>query len=198
MTNLEYSYFFKTAQELDFNSRAILNYNKSIQNVQNRYNISPRTVSYGSSNPYISSGSGTYNNYLRAITQQESGGRANIVNKSSGALGLYQFMPKTLYGLGYKGTTQEFLNNPALQTQYFHKLTQNNAKQLGIDINKMDMRGAGLLAAAHYGGVGGARKIMSGNRMYGNTNFHGKSPYGYMTDIQKRMQTFLRGTKTIR
>jgi len=190
MTNLEYSYFFKAAQATDFSSRAILNYNKAIQNVQNRYNISPRTVSYGSSNPNIPTGGGMYNNYLKAITMQESGGRANIVNKSSGALGLYQFMPKTLQGLGYKGTTQEFLNNPAIQTQYFNKFTQQNAKSLGIDINNMNIQQAKILASAHYGGVGGAKRIMRGDTAYLMKNFYGKSQHGYMTDIEKRINSF--------
>ena len=67
------------------------------------------------------------------------------------------------------------------------KFTRSNAKSLGIDINKMTMQQAGILASAHYGGVGGAKRIIKGDRGYLHKNFYGKSQYGYMTDIYRRM-----------
>jgi len=198
MTNLEFSSFCKYAQQNSLASSLILKYNRafgggggSSSAPIDKTMISPRGMSYGPPmNQPISSGSTMYNRYLTAITGQESGGKMNAINKSSGAMGLYQFMPKTLRGLGYQGSFQDFLKNPQLQTQYMHKFTQQNAKSLGIDINKMTIQQASLLAAAHYGGVGGARKIMSGNTGYGNTNYGGKTPYGYMTDIRNKILNY--------
>lgn len=187
MTNQEYSAFAKYAVEDSLASALALNTQRTIQRLSGRYGISPRTVSYGPTNMNISSGGSTYNRYLSSIMQQESSGKANVVNKSSGALGLYQFMPKTLRGLGYKGSFQDFLSDPNLQTSYMRKFTEQNAKALGIDINNMTSQQAGYLAAAHYGGVGGARKIMSGNRQYGTTAYYGKTPYSYMNDVLRRM-----------
>ena len=187
MTNLEFSYFCKHAAQNPLTADIALKYNRAVQNVQGRYGISPRTVSYGPVSGNISSGSTTYNRYLNSIMQQESGGKFNAINKSSGALGLYQFMPNTLRGLGYKGDFNSFLNNPQLQNQYMRKFTQQNAKSLGINLNTMTSQQAGYLAAAHYGGVGGARKIMKGNAIYGNTNYYGKTPYSYMNDVLRRM-----------
>jgi hypothetical protein len=186
--------FFKHAQQMtnaNLTSTLALKYNQAVKNVGQRFGVGPNTGPLGNTRIPMSTagvGGSTYNRYVSAITSQESGGRANIVNKRSGALGLYQFMPNTLKDLGYKGTTQDFLKNPALQTQYMNMFTQRNAKQLGIDINKMDMQQARYLAAAHYGGVGGARKLMSGNSRYGNTVYDGKSPYAYTNDIIRRMQ----------
>jgi len=188
MTQQELTAFAKYAvSNNDLASTLALKYNRAVQTLGQRYGISPRTVSYGPTKPYISSGKTTYDRFVNAIMQQESSGKANVINKQSGALGLYQFMPKTLTGLGYKGTREQFLNNPQLQTHYMHKLTQQNAKSLGINIKTMNPQQAMYLAAAHYGGVGGAQKIMRGNRRYGSTVFHGKSQYGYMNDIYKKM-----------
>ncbi|MBI4739060.1 tape measure protein [Candidatus Woesearchaeota archaeon] len=57
-----------------------------------------------------------------AILGQESGGDAKAVNPDSGALGLYQVMPANLPSwsqqtVGREVGVEEFLNNPALQTQ---------------------------------------------------------------------------------
>ena len=60
------------------------------------------------------------------------------------------------------------------------------------------MQQARYLAAAHYGGVGGAKKFMSGNRQYINTAFYGKTPGSYVNDISKRMIDFTRYSQNIR
>lgn len=179
--------FSKFAAQDNLASTLALKYNRATANIQRKFGVSPRRQTYGPSRLPITSGGTTYNRYLNSVMQQESAGKFNVVNKQSGALGLYQFMPKTLKGLGYKGTSQQFLKNPSLQKSYMHKFTQQNAKSLGINMKTMTPQQAGYLAAAHYGGVGGARKIMSGNRRYGTTNFHGKTPYAYMNDVLRRM-----------
>ncbi len=183
MTNSEFSNFCKFAQGNNLASVLALKYQKAVGNVHKKFGISPRRMSYGP-RPI---GGNSYNRYLSSIMGQESAGKFNVVNKSSGALGLYQFMPKTLSGLGYRGSTKQFLNNPSLQKSYMHKFTQQNAKALNINLKTMTRQQSGYLAAAHYGGVGGARKIMSGNRKYGTTSFQGKTPYAYMNDVMRRM-----------
>jgi len=191
MTFREFSSFCKhaqasTAPQNNFSSTLALKYQQAVQNVGQKYGITPRQT-FGPGPVSFGPGAGTYNSYVSAIRQQESGGKINAINKSSGAMGLYQFMPKTLRGLGYTGSFNDFLKNPALQNQYMDKFTRQNAKSLGFDMNNLNIQQAKYLAAAHYGGVGGARKIMSGNNGYGNTNYGGKSPYGYMSDIYNRM-----------
>lgn len=64
----------------------------------------------------------TGNRLLNAIAGQESGGDPGIVNRDSGALGLYQIMPENLpswskAALGREVSRDEFLKNPQLQTQ---------------------------------------------------------------------------------
>lgn len=63
------------------------------------------------------SGSGSYQS---CVIQRESGGNPRAVNPSSGAGGLYQFMPSTWRGLGYSGSPQDA--SVATQDQAFQKL----------------------------------------------------------------------------
>jgi hypothetical protein len=61
----------------------------------------PRTVS-------VSGGS-----YQQCVIRRESGGNPSVVNASSGAGGLYQFLPSTWAALGYSGLPQ----NASVATQ---------------------------------------------------------------------------------
>lgn len=58
--------------------------------------------------------------YRACIIQRESGGNPSAVNPSSGAGGLFQFLPSTWASLGYSGAPQ----NASVATQYaaFEKL----------------------------------------------------------------------------
>ena len=192
MTVHEISAFRKfAAQQNDLASTLALNYNKTVHNMQRKFGITPRRSMFGPGRvPSFRPGGSSFNRYVNAITGQESAGNWRAINKTSGALGRYQFMPKTLTGLGFTGTRQQFLSSPQLQTKYMHRFTQQNARQLGFgsDSNKWSRQQYRYIAAAHYGGVGGARKIMRGNSKYGNTVFGGKSPYSYITDIDRRMK----------
>jgi hypothetical protein len=95
-----------------------------------------------------------------------------------GAMGAYQFMPKTLRGLGYKGTFRQFLNNPELQTEYMLKLMYYNKSILsrksytykvtpinfiGKKIKGIEITLSGLLAASHLGGAGGVQRFIATN-----------------------------------
>lgn len=71
--------------------------------------------------PVMSTGSVTpASGYEACVISHESGGNASIVNSSSGAGGLYQFLPSTWASLGYSGLPE---NAPvAEQQQAFDRL----------------------------------------------------------------------------
>ncbi len=96
---------------------------------------------------------------------------------SIGAMGAWQFMPKTLRGLGYKDSTFKcFLNSKKLQKQYMLKLINYNLQSLqkrskrygiipcdsiGIRVDTIEISLSGILAAAHLAGVGGIQKFLA-------------------------------------
>ena len=103
--------------------------------------------------------------FLDAIGFRESGNRYDIVNRY-GYMGKYQFGRKTLRGLGFKMSKEEFLNSPLLQEQAMHALLKQNKRSLRKYITKYDgkyihgvlVTESGLLAAAHLGGAGSVKK----------------------------------------
>ena len=103
--------------------------------------------------------------FLDAIGFRESGNRYDIVNRY-GYMGKYQFGKKTLRGLGFKMSKEEFLNSPLLQEQAMHALLKQNKRSLRKYIAKYDgkyihgvlVTESGLLAAAHLGGAGSVKK----------------------------------------
>ena len=106
------------------------------------------------------------NEFLDAIGQRESSNRYDVVN-SYGYMGKYQFGSKTLKGLGYKVSKEEFLNNPELQEQAMLDLLRHNKKKLKRFIDKYEgktvhgiyITESGILAAAHLAGQGNVRKF---------------------------------------
>jgi len=67
--------------------------------------------------------SGTYHGsggYESCVISRESGGNARAVNSSSGAGGLYQFLPSTWHSLGYSGSPQNA--SVSTQRQAFQRL----------------------------------------------------------------------------
>lgn len=103
--------------------------------------------------------------FLDAIGFRESGNRYDIVNQY-GYMGKYQFGRKTLRGLGFKMSKEEFLNSPSIQEQAMHALLKQNKRSLRKYIAKYDgkyihgvlVTESGLLAAAHLGGAGSVKK----------------------------------------
>jgi len=63
--------------------------------------------------------SGASGSFEQCVIQRESGGDANAVNGSSGAGGLYGFLPSTWASLGYSGLPQNA--SPATQREAFQK-----------------------------------------------------------------------------
>jgi resuscitation-promoting factor RpfC len=69
----------------------------------------PAATSAGteSSAPAAASYSGAPGSFQSCVIQAESGGNASAVNPSSGAGGLYQFLPSTWQALGFSGLPQD-------------------------------------------------------------------------------------------
>jgi hypothetical protein len=82
-------------------------------------------VSYSSGKKYRGTGKDTFENFMGAIAQRESGGNYRARNRDSGAMGKYQIMPGNIQGsggwdmevLGRNISTQQFMNSPQLQEQ---------------------------------------------------------------------------------
>ena len=109
--------------------------------------------------------------FLNEIGFKESGNRYDIVNRY-GYMGKYQFGKKTLEGLGYKVTEEEFLNNPLLQEEAMIALLKHNKKNLkryiekydGEVVNNIYITESGILAAAHLAGPGNVKKFFRKGR----------------------------------
>ena len=106
-----------------------------------------------------------HKDFLDAIGFKESGNRYHIVNRY-GYMGRYQFGKKTLRGLGFKQSKQEFLDSPLIQEKAMTALLKQNKRSLRKYIEKYDgkivhgvlVTESGLLAAAHLGGAGSVKK----------------------------------------
>ena len=106
-----------------------------------------------------------YIGFREAVGFKESRSRYHIVN-TFGYMGKYQFGRKTLRGLGFKMSKEEFLNSPSLQEQAMYALLKQNKRSLRKYIAKYDgkyihgilVTESGLLAAAHLGGAGSVKK----------------------------------------
>ena len=92
---------------------------KSISNIE----VIPLTV------PHIELKTNSHEAFLKAIGFKESGNRYDIVNRF-GYMGKYQFGKRTLRGLGFKVSKEEFLNSPEIQEAAMRKLLQTNKKYL--------------------------------------------------------------------
>jgi len=98
----------------------------------------------------------TFEQFMRGISIQESGGSYSAVNSGSGALGKYQVMPSNVADwsrqvLGYSITPSQFLHSPQLQEKIVSGILHGY-------YNKWGPRGA---AAAWYAGPGNHNLDMS-------------------------------------
>ncbi len=95
--------------------------------------------------------------YLIAIAQRESSGRADAANPNSSARGLFQFISSTAarYGLGPHN-----IYDPEAQTRAALALTRDNANALRGVLNGQEPT-AGDLYLAHFMGAGGARSAIA-------------------------------------
>jgi hypothetical protein len=84
-------------------------------------------------------------------------------------MGRYQFGKRTLRGLGYDVTKQEFLSNPEIQEMAMQDLLKHNKEKLQkyIDLYERDtlhgifITESGVLAAAHLAGCGNVKKFFT-------------------------------------
>lgn len=109
-------------------------------------------------------------NFTSTTKKIESGtpeGNYSAINKTSGALGAYQFMPKTLNDFRTKHgnfTDEQFLKDPKLQDEVFKEFSDRNERVLkaqGIDVNDYTKW------IAHNLGAGNVRDFVNGNETVG-------------------------------
>jgi hypothetical protein len=145
------------------------NYLEALRNKINQANARTINVNTGPSNynpgggqfsgniPNIKGG-GSFENFVNAITGQESGGNYGARNSSSGAMGRYQIMPGNISGshkgwdyeaLGYDISASQFMHNPKLQDAIARYKLQQYYKKFGP-------RGA---AIAWYAGPGAVNRV---------------------------------------
>lgn len=107
----------------------------------------------------------TFENFLRAIAQRESGGNYRARNPDSGALGKYQIMPGNIPSwskqiLGFSITPSQFYQSPKYQEQIAQGMLRNYYNKWG----------PGGAAVAWYAGPGTAASwFKNRNRGYYNT-----------------------------
>ena len=126
--------------------------------------------------------------FLDAIGFKESGNRYDIVNKF-GYMGRYQFGRRTLRGLGYKVTQEEFLTSPEIQERAMMDLLRHNKKKLQKYIDQYEgevvhgilITESGILAAAHLGGQGNVKKFFRRGKEFKD---------GFGTSITSYMEMF--------
>ena len=108
--------------------------------------------------------------FLDTLGFKESTNDYTRVNKW-GHLGKYQFSKKTLRGLEYKVTPQQFLDNPELQEQAVRDLLIENkrimrkfiTKYEGTIINGITITESGILAATHLVGPRAVKRYLNSN-----------------------------------
>ena len=127
--------------------------------------------------------------FLDAIGFKESGNRYDIVNRF-GYMGKYQFGKRTLRGLGFKITKEEFLTSPVIQEKAMTALLNQNKRSLRKYIRKYNnqivhgvlVTESGLLAAAHLGGAGSVKKWFRTGKV--RTDGNGVAITTYMIKFQ--------------
>lgn len=132
-------------------SSALSSFTQQLQEIGKwgQYSMKPKISPVAVGKRMTGGGGTAFDNFLRAIAAQESGGRYGAVNRSSGALGKYQIMPGNVPSwarqvLGRSVSPSQFLRSPQLQEQIARAKLLSYYKKYGA-------RGA---AEAWYGGPG--------------------------------------------
>lgn len=150
----------KLAQQAAYMERQQRNMNNM---TARQFQVSTGPSSYDPGGRYIGNvpnikGGGSFENFVNAITGQESGGNYNARNRSSGAMGRYQIMPGNIRGsgkgwdyeaLGRDISESQFMSNPKLQDAIARYKLQQYYKKWGP-------RGA---AIAWYAGPGAVNRV---------------------------------------
>lgn len=109
-----------------------------------------------------------HDDFLDAIGHKESGNNYEVTNKF-GYMGKYQFGLRTLRGLGYKVSREEFVSSPDMQEDAMQELLLHNREKLrkliekyeGEVVNGVFITESGVLAAAHLAGAGNVKKFFT-------------------------------------
>ena len=128
--------------------------------------------------------------FLYLLGHKESTNNYQCVNKF-GYLGKYQFSPKTLKGLGYNVTKQQFLSDSLLQEEAIRSLLIDNKRVMKKTINKFNgkeingilITESGILAATHLVGPKAVKQYLNSNG-----NIIKKDALG--TSIEYYLETF--------
>jgi hypothetical protein len=122
----------------------------------------------------------------------ESSNRYNVINEI-GCMGKYQISPATMIDLGYNITPEQFKANPAIfppsmQDRVLNELIKHNEtslkhyyKYIGQTIRGVRITKAGLIGAAHLGGIGGVKKFLTSN--HNATDRNGASIQSYLQEF---------------
>jgi hypothetical protein len=128
--------------------------------------------------------------FMTRIARIESRGNQHIVNQY-GMMGLYQFSPNTVRGLGFRVSQRQFLDNENLQDSVMLTYMWANQKDLEGLINKFEGRiikgvritRASIIAGAHFAGSGGVRKFLTDPNHAGVTDGNGTTLIKYMSQF---------------
>ena len=163
-------------------NKYILNINLGISNIEKKYlkEKEPRRI--------FSMKEFNYNIWKEEIGKIESGGRYTATNKTTNALGKYQFLPRFWWEnikefSKSKGielhSYNDFLNNPELQELFMEHYTNTNLKKTLAVIRRdqdqkypkaKDLSDGKILALIHFQGPAGARKWLTTGEMIGAEN----------------------------
>lgn len=150
--------------------------------------------------------------FTTALGVRESGMRATICNEI-GAMGIWQFMPGTLKDLGFGHITERrFRANPnifpievqrqalskkmaldleQLEDQWFRSAENdvNYLELIGDSVGDVKITKAGLLAAAHIGGVYGTMRMLDKHGKYNPRDIFGTSILDYLSEFSEYSYT---------
>jgi hypothetical protein len=106
-----------------------------------------------------------------------------------GMMGKYQFAPSTVKLLGYKGSTQSFLNNPSIQDTIMLRYMRVNYRELkwyieryhGKTVHGIKISRASILAGAHFAGSENVKRYFHGSDREGTSDANGTTLRYYMS-----------------
>lgn len=143
-----------------------------------------------------------FTKYSELLAKTESSNNPKAVNNKTGALGLFQFLPKTLnslqalYNLSSWNNANYFLSDPDLQKKYLKALVtdtlsfiKNNSLEKYLNTLvigskkypglKANLNLYGMLAIAHLGGVNNLKQFLQSGGVYNpNDGATSLSDYG--------------------
>jgi len=130
--------------------------------------------------------------FMDRIGRIESGNNYRAVNQF-GMLGRYQFNINTVRLLGFRVTADKFLHSPELQDSVMHTYMVANYRDLepliarydGKVVHGVRITRAGILAAAHFAGSGGARSYLTSPTQGSMADGNGTTVSQYISQFSK-------------